>query len=514
MAEGISKHTSNRWSKNVWTALLAGLTLLTVLVHGYHPLAEDGGLYAAGVEYTLDRSLFPHYTEFVSQHLHFSLFAQMIAMIIQLTHLSLAWALILIDLLSVYLTLFAARQILRRCFTSEPAQLAGIALLAAWWTMPIAGTSLMLMDPYVTARSLSTPLSLLAVAYAMDRWTPRSQSFLSCALCLVLTAPLHPLMAIYALAFVVVLRASRLRKRFLAWALLAAVAVVLGVVLQVLAPPESPAILAAVITRYYWFLSQWQWYERLGLAGPLGVLGAILYWRRDRLSEAGRVLCQACLVLGAVATLDVLLFAHESAPVHLVAKLQPLRVYISLYAVMAMLLGATLWQAGSEAGKWVRVAPLLFIAAMAAVMCFVQRQTFPASIHLELPWRAEQNPNPWVQAFLWARQNTPRDALFALDARYVNTEGEDAQTFRAIAQRSVLPDYSKDGGEAADTPQLASLWQQGAAAQKDLSDQSDAVRDPHLQSFGTTWMVLHSAAITVHPCPYNNGTVKVCRLMP
>ena len=511
MTEG---HTSNTWSRRTWAGLLVGLTLLTVLVQGYHPLAEDGGLYAAGVEYTLDHSLFPHYTEFVSQHLHFSLFAQMIATIIRLTHLSLAWTLFLIDLLSVYLMLFAARQILRRCFTSEPAQLAGIALLAAWWTMPIAGTSLMLMDPYVTARSLSTPLSLLAVAYAMDAWTPRSPSFLKCALCLIFVAPLHPLMAIYGLAFVAVLRASMLRKRVFAWILLAAVAVALAVILQTVAPPESPAALAAVITRYYWFLSQWHWYERLGLAGPLAVLGAILYWRHDRLSEAGHVLCQACLVLGAIATLDVLLFAHESAPVHLVAKLQPLRVYISLYAVMAMMLGATLWQAGSEAGKRIWIAPLLFIAAMAAVMCFVQRQTFPASIHLELPWRAEQNPNPWVRAFLWARQNTPRDALFALDARYVNTEGEDAQTFRAIALRSVLPDYSKDGGEAADTPQLASLWQPGAVAQKDLSSQSDAARDAHLRGFGANWMVLHSAAITGHPCPYDNGTVKVCRLLP
>jgi hypothetical protein len=513
LTEATSGHTSKIWSRGVWAALLAGLTLLTLLVHGYHPLAEDGGLYVAGVEYLLDRSLFPHYTDFVSQHLHFSLFAPMVVAMVRLTHLSPAWILFFLYLFSVYLTLFAARQILRRCIASEPAQLAGTALLAAWWTMPVAGTSLMMMDPYVTARSLSAPLSLLAVAFAMDDWNPRSGSFLRCALCLVLAAPLHPLMAIYALTFVVVLRASKLRWRFLAWALLAAAAVLLAVVLQKVAPPESPAMLAAVITRYYWFLSQWHWYERLGLVGPLAVLGIILRWRRDRLSEDARVLCQACLVLGALATLDVLLFAHESASVHLVAKLQPLRVYISLYSVMAMLLGATLWQAGSEAGKRMWIAPAIFIITMAAIMCFVQRQTFPASFHVELPWRAAQNPNPWVRAFLWARQNTPRDALFALDARYVNTEGEDAQTFRAIAQRSAVPDYSKDGGEAADTPQLADLWHQGAVAQKELSNQSDAVRDAHLRPLGATWMVLHSTAVTVHPCPYDNGTVKVCHLM-
>ena len=522
MTEATSGHTSKTWCRRTWAALLVGLTLLTVFVQGYHPLAEDGGLYVAGVEYTLDHSLFPHYTDFVREHLRFSLFAPMVATMVRLTHLSLAWVLFLIDLLSVWLTLFAARQILRRCITSEPAQLAGIALLGAWWTMPIAGTSLMLMDPYVTARSLSTPLSLLAAAFALDDWPRpliRSRSLQGCVLCLAIAVWLHPLMAAYALAFVIVLRVSRLRRRILAWTILAASAVLVAAILQALAPPESPALLAAIITRYYWFLSQWHWFELLGLAGPLAVLAAIFHWRYAALSESTRVLCQSCFVLGAIATLDVLLFAHESAPVHVLAKLQLLRVYILLYAVMAMLLGATLWQLGSEAGKrartlnWaLRSVPAIFIVAMAAVMSFVQRQSFPASIHLELPWRAAQNPNPWVQAFLWAKQNTPQDALFALDARYVNTDGEDAQTFRAISLRSAVPDYSKDGGEASITPPLAPLWQQGAAAQKDLSNQTDTVREEHLRILGTTWMVLHSAAVTAHPCPYDNGTVKICQL--
>lgn len=522
MTEATSEHTSEIWSRGTWAALLVGLTLLTAFVQGYHPLAEDGGLYVAGVEYTLDHSLFPHYTDFVREHLRFSLFAPMVATMVRLTHLSLAWVLFLIDLLSVWLTLFAARQILRRCIASEPAQLAGIALLGAWWTMPVAGTSLLLMDPYVTARSLSTPLSLLAVAFAMDDWARPlilSRSLQGCVLCFAIAACLHPLMAAYALAFVIVLRTSRLRRRILAWTILAAAAVIVAAILQALAPPESPALLAAIITRYYWFLSQWQWFELLGLVGPLAVLAAIFYWRYVVLSERARVLCQSCFVLGAIATLDVLLFAHESAPVHLLAKLQLLRVYILLYAVMAILLGATLWQLGSEAGTrartlpWpLRSAPAIFIIAMAAVMCFVQRQSFPLSFHLELPWRAP-NPNPWVQAFLWAKQNTPQDALFALDARYVNTDGEDAQTFRAIALRSAVPDYSKDGGEASITPPLAPLWQQGATAQKDLSNQSDTIRDEHLRIFGTTWMVLHSAAVTAHPCPYDNGTVKVCQLV-
>ena len=29
---------------------------------------------------------------------------------------------------------------------------------------------------------------------------------------------------------------------------------------------------------------------------------------------------------------------------------------------------------------------------------------------------------------------------------------------------------------------------------------------------GVTWMLLRSSAVTTHACPYDNGTVKLCRL--
>ncbi len=506
---------------------LVTLTALTLCVHGYHPLAEDGGLYVAGVQYTLDPSLFPHYTDFVREHLRFSLFAPLVAGIVRLTHLTLPSALLLIDLFSIWLTLFAARQILRRVIpTSDAAQLTGIALLAAWWTMPVAGTSLLLMDPYVTARSLSTPLSLLAIAFALDDWHPKLSSALLCVLSLSLAVTLHPLMAGYAIAFVIVLRCSRLnltlKTRTLLWLSLASAAFIVAAILQSFAPPESPAAIAAAITRYYWFLSQWQWYELLGLAGPPAILTLLLIFRSSKLAASARSLCHASLVIAAIVTLTALFFAHESYPTHLVARLQVLRIYLLLYAVMTLLLGATLFQLCNEklqqtpsptTRRILRATPTLITIAMATIMGFVQRQSFPASPHVELPWRAP-NLNPWVQAFLWAKANTPTDALFALDAKYVNEDGEDAQTFRATALRSALPDYSKDGGEASITPALAPQWQQGAAAQKNLSQQSDTQRDANLLPFHVTWMVLHSAAVTSHPCPYNNGAIKVCELAP
>ena len=499
------------------------LSLSTLLLQGYHPLAEDGGLYVAGVQYTLAPSLFPHYTLFVTEHLRFSLFAPTLALIVHLTHLSLAWVLLLTNLLSLWLTFYAAHKILQRTISNTTAQLAGLCLLAAFWTLPIAGTSLLLMDPYVTGRSLSTPLSLLAVAFALDhRCTLRP--LLACALSLLLAALFHPLMAAYAFAFILVLRLTYLRQRRLAYAILTLAALALAAAIHVLAPHESLPLIAAEKSRYYWFLSQWQWFELLGLAGPVAVLAALLFHYRkqsDPLSANAAALCRANIAIGCIAILVVLLFAHQDSPTHVVARLQPLRVFLLLYAIMTLLLGATLTQLALKASHRqhstlprlaLSTLPAIILLALAATMFAVQRNTFPASGHLELPWLTPRNP--WSQAFLWVRANTPPGALFALDAKYVNEDGEDAQTFRATALRSALPDFSKDGGEAAITPTLAAQWQQGANAQINLSIESDTLRDTRLIPLSVTWMVLHSTAPTDHPCPYNNGTVKVCRIGP
>ena len=99
-----------------------------------------------------------------------------------------------------------------------------------------------------------------------------------------------------------------------------------------------------------------------------------------------------------------------------------------------------------------------------------------------------------------------------MDARYVNAEGEDAQTFRAISERSAIPDYSKDGGEAAITPELAAEWQRSAAMTRNLNGISDALRDQEMRPFHVQWVILTEDAVTAHPCPYRNQTVKVCQL--
>jgi hypothetical protein len=511
-------HVTRRQAPVWWGAALVGLTLAVLLIHGYHPLAEDGGLYVAGIEWKLNPSLFPRFTEFVSEHVRFSVFASVVSAITRTAHLPLLVVLFLIQLFSITLMLAAARALLRRVTPDETAQLAGLGLLAALWSVPVAGTSLLLMDPYVTARSFSTPLSLWALAFSLDDWKNNRRSFWSCGLLIGLAAAFHPLMAGYALGLIVVVRAIRNPRwisQLITFGLLIFAAAAL---LQAHAAPDSHSVVLAAQSRYYWFLSQWHWYELFGLAGPLLVLLLVRYPSRNGIGSPGKALATAAIQYGCFAVIVSSAFAHESYAAHVIARLQPLRAFLMIYAVMLPLLGAWVQRAferlASPGPRILRfaVVPLLFAGAFA--MFLTEHSDFSGSPHVELPWQLQQSQNPWVRAFLWCRDNAPRNALFALDAHYITIPGEDAQTFRAIAQRSALPDFSKDGGEAAITPHLADEWVAGFTAQLNLGQQTASQLREHLAPFGVDWVILRADSPASLNCPYENGLLKVCSLQP
>ncbi len=99
-----------------------------------------------------------------------------------------------------------------------------------------------------------------------------------------------------------------------------------------------------------------------------------------------------------------------------------------------------------------------------------------------------------------------------MDANYINAPGEDAQNFRAIAERSAIPDYSKDGGIASIAPDLSAEWLCGKSAQKQLNHLADASRIAALRSLGAHWIVLPHDAVTAFHCEYINREVRVCRI--
>jgi uncharacterized membrane protein len=321
---------------------------------------------------------------------------------------------------------------------------------------------------------------------------------------------MHPLMAAYGLGCVLVLGCVlSANRRVQVWGTVGLVAMAVGVaaVVQGVGPAEGAAYLRVEMTRHYWFLSEWHWYELFGLAAPLLILAVAASGRRREEDAAKVALARMAVVSGGVAVLVAMLFAREGLATHLVARLQPLRIFQVVYVVMILLLG------GATAKRALQRQPVRWIATfvlLGGVMLLAERRTFPNSAHMELPGSAPQNP--WAQAFVWISQNTPKDALFALAPNYITKPDEDAQCFRAIAGRSALPDYSKDGGEAAITPALTSAWTAGQAAQMGLNTETDAKRIAALRPLGVTWVVLDRSAVTGFACGYANEEVKVCRL--
>jgi hypothetical protein len=150
------------------------------------------------------------------------------------------------------------------------------------------------------------------------------------------------------------------------------------------------------------------------------------------------------------------------------------------------------------------------VCLLGGLLYGVERATYPALAQVELP--GVESRNPWAEAFLWVRQNTPVDAVVALDADYIQAAGEDAQGFRAIAERSSLADFSKDGGSAAIFPALAEKWMIEHTADTGLSRISDEERRRRLAPFDVHWLILQQPAATALACPYANQRVKVCRL--
>lgn len=499
------------------SGLVTVLTLLALGVHGYHPYAEDGGLYMAEIKHLIDPTLYPHGTEFVTGHLRFSLFGSLVTGLVHLSRMSLDAVLLLLYLASCWTTLLAGWLLSARCYACRGTRTGAVALLAVWITLPIAGTSLMLMDPYVTARSISTPCVLLALAGVLEFFLPgdgnparRWRALALGCVAMTLAAAMHPLMAAYGLGCVLVLVCdlSPIEKiRIWGTAGLCLAAVGIAAVVQAMGPPESGPYLHAAMTRSYWFPGSWHWYEQFGLAAPMIIL-AIAGFGTRREGDAARIaLARMALACGATAVIVAALFARTSLATHMVARLQPLRLFQMVYVVMILSVGAVL------AERVLQRRLLRWMAAfgvLAGIMLFAGRQTFPSSAHLELPWRAPQNE--WVQAFMWINRNTPKDALFALDAHYITSPGEDAQSFRAIAERSVLPDYSKDGGEASITPGLTPAWLAGVNAQMKLDTESDVRRIAALRPLGVNWVVLRREARTEFECDYANDAVKVCRM--
>jgi hypothetical protein len=254
----------------------------------------------------------------------------------------------------------------------------------------------------------------------------------------------------------------------------------------------------------YFFLSRWHWYELLGIVMPLLLM--LLAALRSRAGSAVSNLCIACIAVGATATLSAACFVHTDGSFFL-ARIQPMRSFQLIYAVGVLLLGGFL----ARYLRGPRVAFGIFLLLLvSALMLFVQKQTYTTSAHIEWPYAAPTNP--WQQAFVWARQHTPPDAVFAADPDYAKASTEDAQGFRTTAQRAVLSDGLKDEGAVTMFPALAPEWKKESDLELGLDHISDQERIRRLKPAGVTWLLLSATAVTNFDCPYRNSAAAICRL--
>lgn len=526
------------------------LTLFAFLIMGYHPGLEDDVYYLAAIKKNLNPALFPYDSDFVTVQFHATIFDKLIALSARLTHLPLAWVVLLWQLAAIFFILHACWRIARRSFPDPPAHWAAVTMIAALLTLPVAGSAINLADQYLHPRALATAAILAAVVAILDSRTHARRTWLA-VLLLALAFVTHAIMAAFGISFCAFLwwnlrptKATTTNPVHSAsvfplcplWcqpfsaAKLAASLAAVTLPLSWIFEPANHAWRKAASTRDFYFLSRWEWYEWLGVFAPLALLFAYQRFllRRD---EAGpphslathvpansrdlQPFVSALLYYGLFQTAAAIVLMLPPSLERL-RPLEPMRYLHILYLFFFLLVGALLGRhlLRTHLYRWA----LLFIP-LAAAMFYAQRQLYPASAHIE--WPGATPRNPWLQAFAWIRQNTPQDALFAVGPRYMTLPAEDYHGFRALAQRSSLVDFDKDGGMAARVPHLAPRWLKELTAQDNWQNfqPQDFARLKH--DFGVTWILLTprdaqfpSAQIDSNPamtCPYKKE-ILVCRL--
>lgn len=483
--------------------ILLLLTLGALFVHGYHPYVEDAEIYLPGVERILNPQLFPMGREFFSSHAHLTLFPNLIALSVRVMHLPFDVVLFLWHVASIFLLLLGCWQLASLCFTSSRARWAAVGMVAALLTLPVAGTALYIMDQYLNPRNLAAFASVFAVARTLEKKYARALLWLAFA------AVVHPLMWVYPFSFCALLAVMRhfesRREAQLASEKLALVSSCL--LLQFpLNPKTTLAYQEAAHRHAFHYIQNWAWYEILGLVAPIA-----LFWWFSRIAqkkswENVQRLCRALIIYDVVYIVAAVLI-DLPARFEALARFQPLRNLHLLYILMLVIAGGMLGEFVLRNRVWRWLA--LFLP-LSAGMFAAQRALFPVSAIVEWPGAAPKNP--WAQAFLWIRENTPESATFALDPDYMHIRGEEEVGFRCLAQRSRMADDVKDNGVVSMFPPLAEEWWTQVQAQRPWKNLTLENLEQLKTRYGVYWVVTQPPGVAGLECPYQNVVARVCRL--
>lgn len=495
---------------------ISGVVLLTavaLVIHGYHPYAEDAEIYLPGVLKNLNPALFPTNDEFFGEHAGHTLYPNLIAFSVRATHLPLPWAAFLWHLASIFLLLAASWRLAAALFEDDRARWAAVTLMTVLLTLPLAGSALYILDQYLNPRNLAAFAALFAIAEMLHRKYGRA------ALCLIFAAAMHPFMAIFAIMFCAWMALlNYFRPRFLGFSrealpipakpsILVAFALPFGITFE----PPPPQYHEVALRQPSHFILRWEWYEWLGVIGPVLVFWGIAGWARRRGLANLELISRAMAPFVFVAMLAAIGLGIP-ARFEALTRLQPLRCLALCYMVLVVVGGGLIGQYLLQRHVW---RWLTLFLPLACGMHFAQSQVFPASASIEWPWSAPRNA--WAQAFEWIRANTPVDALFALDPRHMELPGEDENGFRARSERGMLADLVKDKGACSMFPPLSVKWAEQTADEQNFQDFGNEDFARLRKKYGVSWVVVQqTAAQKSHlalDCPYENSAVRVCRLL-
>ncbi len=356
------------------------------------------------------------------------------------------------------------------------------------------------MDQYLNPRNLAAFAGIFMVARTLEKKYLRALFWVGFAVCM------HPLMWVFPFSFCLLFVVmEKLEGRWNKKSVNAAVLAGLVWLGSPLSPVATPAYQEAAKRHAYHYIQNWAWYELLGIVAPL-----VLFWwfgrvARHRQWHMVERVSRAFIFYGLIYLVGAVVVDFP-ARFEALARVQPLRSLHFLYIVMFVMIGGFLGEyvLRNRVWRW-----LVLFVPLCAGMFLAQRALFPASAHVEWPGVAPRNP--WKRAFVWVRQNTPVDAVFALDPYHMDIAGEDETGFRCLAERSRLADGVKDNGVVSMFPPLAEEWW------SQVEDQMPW-KNFHLEDFerlknkyGVSWVVVQQP-IAGLDCAYQNQTVRVCRL--
>lgn len=482
---------------------LGALTAAGLTIHGYHLGVEDGEIYIPAARKLLHPNLYPYASEFFLSHERLSLFAQILAWTARLTHLSMDWTIFIWYVASLLAMLVSCWLLVAVCFSSPRARWCAMLVITAALAMPATNTGLLLMDPYLTARSFSTPLTLFTLASFLDR------RYVRVGAAMVLTATIHPQMVVYLLFLIgtiwVVEHAKKAAREPVA--VLTSVVGVLPTGFQFY--PATGPYREALYSRDYFFLYNWTWYHWLGMLAPLAILA--WFWKGNlRGTREGFALLSFAMIPFGLLSIAAAALLCSSTSFEMFVRLQPLRSFHLITLVFVLLLAGVAGEYLAKGRPWIIAA---ISVPLAAGMFIVSRQTYPNSPQIEFP--STTSSNAWVNTLLWVRQNTPTNAVFAIDSRYFKEPLNDVHGFRAISERSALADYFKDSGAVSLFPALAVEWKQMSDATYGLNHFSMAQFQQLQKEYPqVSWTVIHGPAPAGMDCPYSRQTFNVCRLPP